>query len=88
MTTIYVTKYAFTEGVFSCDARIIRQNFACRNGVSYQQCFHGKDFWLTEDEARVDFERRRKAKLASLAKSVAKITSAEFKVADKAKESA
>lgn len=84
MTTIYVTKYAFTEGVFSCNAEILNNGKMARRAAPMNGTFfHAKEFHLTEESARADFDRRRSAKLKSLEKSMAKIRSAEFKVTQK-----
>jgi hypothetical protein len=83
VTTIYVTKYAFTEGVFTCDAEVDSPTFASRNGVQYSQYLHKGEFFLTEEEARENFEKRRTSKLKSLANSMKKIRNAEFKVTQK-----
>jgi len=85
MTTIYVTKYAFTEGVFTCDAEVKREDFAVyqRFKGGFAQYFHRNEFHLTEESARADFDRRRSAKLKSLEKSMTKIRNAEFKVTQK-----
>lgn len=84
MTTIFVTKYALTEGPFKVDAEISFEGTMAsyRIGNSYTQHAHGKDFWLTESEALADCERRRAAKLASIEKQKKKLTEMKFTIGD------
>lgn len=81
LTKVYVTKYALTEGPFSIDAEILYEGSmavyavnGCRNHV------HGKDFWLTEQEALADCDRRRQAKLKSLEKQKSKLEKMTFTI--------
>lgn len=80
MTTIYVTKYALTAGPFKVDAEISYEGSMAsyRIGNGYTQHAHGKDFWLTPEEALEDCERRRQAKLKSIGKQKAKIEKMQF----------
>lgn len=82
MTKVYVTKYALTEGPFEVDAVI-----GCEGRIatwvverSYQNHAHGKDFWLTPEEALADCERRREAKLKSIEKQAKKLQSMQFEI--------
>lgn len=78
MTKIYVTKYALSRGVFSVDAEIDGSSAVYRDGVPFY--VHGKDFYLTEEAAKSDFERRKKSQLESIEKKRKKIEAAVFKV--------
>lgn len=80
MTIVYVTKYALTEGPFKADAEISfgGSMASYRIGNSYTQTAHGKDFWLTEDEAIADCERRRVAKIKSIDKQRDKLDKMTF----------
>lgn len=80
MTTIYVTKYALTKGPFKVeDAELVKRDFATYTiGDSYTQYAHGKDFWLTEEEALADCERRRDAKIKSIDKQLGKLEKMTF----------
>lgn len=81
MTTIYITKYALTAGPFEVDGTIRQETFATWETTGkYKDHAHGKDFWLTKEEALADCERRRKAKLASIDKLRDKIEKIEFKL--------
>lgn len=82
MTTVYVTKYALTEGPFKVEAEI---SFAgsmasYRIGNSCMQTAHGKDFWLTPEEALADCDRRRQAKLKSIEKQKSKLEKMQFTI--------
>ncbi|HEJ6942907.1 TPA: hypothetical protein SMF29_003707 [Serratia marcescens] len=66
LTKIFVTKYALSSGPFSVMAETRNEgSMASWKGDGYWNDAHGKDFWLTEEEALADCERRRKAKLAT-----------------------
>lgn len=82
MTVIYVTKYALTEGPFKVeDAKLVKSDFATyKKGDSYTQYVHGKDFWLTPEEALADCERRRQAKIKSIEKQKLKLENIEFEI--------
>jgi len=80
--TVYVTKYALTEGPFKVEAELSYEGrmASYRNGGSFNQTAHGKDFWLTEAKALADCERRRTAKLASIEKQRKKLEAMEFTI--------
>lgn len=82
MTAVYVTKYALTEGPFKVDAEISHSGSMAsyRIGNSYLQTAHGKDFWLTREEALADCERRRTNKLASIEKQKVKLQKLQFTI--------
>lgn len=82
MTAVYVTKYALTEGPFKVEAEIKHSGSMAsyRIGNSYLQTAHGKDFWLTREEALADCERRRTNKLASIEKQKVKLQKLQFTI--------
>lgn len=81
LTKVYVTKYALTEGPFSIDAEIFYEgSMAVYTVNGYRNHVHGKDFWLTEQEALADCDRRRQAKLKSLEKQKAKLEKMTFAI--------
>ncbi|ECX6244428.1 hypothetical protein ASP35_21825 [Salmonella enterica subsp. enterica serovar Dublin] len=83
MTTIYVTKYALSSGLFKTDAVLKHDGtFAFWHSNGWSQCASGKDFWLTEAEALADCERRRAAKLASIEKQRKKLEAMNFSFKD------
>ncbi|HDC4367519.1 TPA: hypothetical protein O8L32_000557 [Enterobacter cloacae] len=81
-TTIYVTKYALTEGPFKVEAEISHAGSMAsfRVGNSYMQHAHGKGFWLTLEDALADCERRRQAKLKSIKKQKTKLEKMQFTI--------
>lgn len=83
MTKVYVTKYALTEGPFTAEAEILFDGSMASWKVSgYGQTAHGKDFWLTEQEAIADCERRRLAKIKSIDKQRKKLEEMKFTIAE------
>ncbi|SBA31082.1 hypothetical protein [Citrobacter amalonaticus] len=81
LTKVYVTKYALTEGPFSIDAEILYEGLMAVYSVNgYLNHVHGKDFWLTEQEALADCERRRQAKIKSLEKQKSKLEKMTFAI--------
>lgn len=79
MTTIYVTKYALSSGVFTVDAEISSEgSMASWKTNGWTEFAHGKDFWLTEAEALADCERRRQNKIKSIEKQKAKLEKMTF----------
>ena len=82
MTTVFVTKYALTEGPFKVEAEISYAGSMAsfRVGNSYMQTAHGKDFWLTPEDALADCERRRQAKLKSIEKLKSKLEKMQFTI--------
>ena len=81
-TEVFVTKYALSEGPFKVMAEISfgGSMASYRIGNSYGQTAHGKDFWLTEDEALADCERRRVAKIKSIEKQKQKLEQMTFTI--------
>jgi len=81
LTTVYVTKYALSSGPFAVEAEILYGgSMAHWVAEGFNNSAHGKDFWLTTKEALVDCERRRKAKLESIAKQVKKLEAMTFTI--------
>lgn len=82
MTAVYVTKYALTEGPFKVEAELSHDDTMAsfRVGNSYMRHVHGKDFWLTREEALADCERRRTNKLASIEKQKVKLQKLQFTI--------
>lgn len=82
MTTVYVTKYALTEGPFKVEAEISfgGSMASYRIGNSFLQTAHGKDFWLTPEEALADCERRRQSKIKSIEKQKVKLEKMQFTI--------
>lgn len=82
MPTVYVTKYALSDGPFKVEAEISFGGTMAsyRIGNSYTQTAHGKDFWLTQEEALADCERRRQAKLKSIEKQKLKLQNLTFSI--------
>lgn len=82
MTAVYVTKYALTEGPFKVDAELSHDDTMAsyRMGNGFKQYAHGKDFWLTCEDALADCERRRTNKLASIEKQKVKLQKLQFTI--------
>lgn len=84
MTKIYVTKYALTSGVrIVSDAEVENAMATYRvNDSYYIQHAYRNDFHLTREEALIDCERRRKAKIASIDKQRKKLEAMKFEIED------
>ncbi|WP_436879531.1 hypothetical protein [Escherichia coli] len=84
LTEVFVTKYALTEGPFRTMAEITSEGRMATYKVtgSFYNYAHGKDFWLTEEEALADCERRRAAKIKSIEKQKKKLESMTFTIAE------
>lgn len=83
LTKIYVTKYALTEGPFTIDAEVLNNGSMAAYSINgYRNFAHGKDFWLTEEEAIADCERRRQAKIKSIEKQKSKLEKMTFTIAE------
>lgn len=80
MTTVFVTKHALTSGPFMVEAEISHEGRMASWGGSYPQHAHGKDFWLNEEDALKDCERRRFEKIKSLEKQKAKLEKMTFQI--------
>lgn len=81
MTTVYVTKYALTDGPFKVEAELLYDGtFASWQENGFPQSAQGKDFWLTPEEALADCERRRQAKLKLIEKKKVKMEKMQFTI--------
>lgn len=80
MTTIYVTKYALSDGVFKAEAEISGKSATWKDAEGHRWFMYGKDFWLTREEALADCERRRTNKLASIEKQKVKLQKLQFTI--------
>ncbi|HHT4259160.1 TPA: hypothetical protein ACTYZB_004827 [Klebsiella variicola] len=82
-TKVYITKYALSKGPLCVQAEIKNNGkmvvWKERLG-GFIQYSSEKDFWMTEEEALADCERRREAKLDSLAKQKKKLNKIVFNV--------
>lgn len=83
-TKIFVTKYALTAGPQLVMAEVredgrsaIYKTHLGWGGVNY---VYNKDFWLTEEEALADCERRRQVKLASINKQAKRLQAITFTI--------
>lgn len=84
-TEVFITKYALTTGPFRVMAEVSSSEGMAvyKTPGSYcQQYAHGKDFWLTEQEAVADCERRRVAKIKSIEKQKKKLESMTFTIVE------
>lgn len=79
MTTIYVTKYALTEGVLRIDAEIDPDG---RANAGQHMAFRPSEYAQTESYAAEQFDNLRKRKIASLNKQLKKLESMKFKIKD------
>ncbi|HIA9146688.1 TPA: hypothetical protein ACWSRJ_000914 [Klebsiella pneumoniae] len=79
MTKVFVTKYALSSGPFHVEAEL-KERSAFWRVCGYQNSAHGNDFWLTEEEALADCERRRQAKLRSIDKLRKKLEDMDFTI--------
>jgi len=87
LTKIFVTKYALSSGPFSVMAEIKYEGKAAFwRGNGFKSSAHGKEFWLTEEEAIADCERRRNAKLSSIDKQAKKLQAMAFTIKELADE--
>ncbi|WP_142501298.1 hypothetical protein [Klebsiella sp. 2680] len=83
MTKVFVTKYALTKGPFAVEADVSFNGAMASWKINgYQQTAHGNDFWMTEDEAIADCERRRLARLESIDKQRKKLEEMKFTIAE------
>lgn len=83
MTKVFVTRYALTDGPFAVDAEILYNGSMASYKVNgYQSSAHGKDFWLNEDDAIADCERRRLAKIKSIEKQRKKLEEMKFSISE------
>lgn len=80
MTTIYVTRYALTDGPFKVEAEVREDGKSATweyaNG--HRWFMYGKDFWLTPEDALADCERRLQAKLKSIEKQKTRLREMQF----------
>lgn len=81
MTKIFITKYALTSGPFVVDGEL-KDDMAIWKSSEYRQYAHGNEWWLTEEDALKDCERRRQNKLKSIDKQREKLESMEFKITE------
>jgi len=76
MITIYVTKYACTEGVVERKAESISDNgkwAQCRSEYGYFEVFSNKAFYLDKEQAENDAAKRIQKKIAQLYKQIDKL---------------
>lgn len=81
MTIIYVTRYALTGGIKKVEAKI----HGCGTMASFKegsqgftQYVHGKDFWLTEEDAKARANEMLAKKIASAEKNLEKLKKMSF----------
>ncbi len=83
MTTIWITKYALSSGIFSVDTEVeggSRMASYRRTPDHYTSYVHGNDWHLSRDEAVKRAEEMRKKKIESLQKQIKKLSSIDFSV--------
>ena len=85
LTEVFVTKYALTSGPFRVMAEVNESKGMCvykTPGSYFHQYAHGNDFWLTQEDALADCERRRAAKIKSIEKQKNKLECMTFTIGD------
>jgi hypothetical protein len=76
----YITQYALTKGVIAVDAEVCSDTMIAYGNVGYGSHYaHGSDWHRTPEAALARAEEMRKAKIASLRKSIAKMEAMTFK---------
>lgn len=77
---VYVTKYALTEGIQEMDGEECGDGMVRIIGDLYGTFFHkeGRDWHREQGSANARAEAMRKAKIASLEKSIAKLRAMKF----------
>ena len=79
---VWITKYALTEGIFEVDGDLREGDtmISYKRGSDWNQYVHGegKEWHRTESLARLRAEDMRKARIASLHKSIAKLEKLRF----------
>ena len=82
--SVFITKYALTEGIRQVDVESCEQNTGMRvcksNGPCSREYFHneGKDWHKTFEGAKQRAEQMKENKIKSLKKSMARINSLSF----------
>lgn len=76
----WVTKYLFSEGILEVEGVVVHKIDSKMLSYGRYTSAHGKDWHRTPEAAIARAEEMRKAKIASLKKSIAKIEAMEFKV--------
>jgi hypothetical protein len=83
--TAWVTKYALTDGIQKVSGTVRHEtssdmlSYQARNGYhGWTALVHGKDWHRTPEAALARAEEMRKAKIASLKKSIAKLEVIKF----------
>lgn len=74
----WVTKYALTEGITIVDGDVCHDISSDMLSYGKYGVAHGKDWHRTSDAALARAEEMRKAKIASLKKSIAKMETMKF----------
>jgi hypothetical protein len=77
---VFITKHALTAGIEECEVEVTGDGMAVDYSGSYPQYFHkeGRDWHRTRESAVKRAEAMRKAKVASLQKSLAVMKAMRF----------
>lgn len=78
MTTVWITKYALSTGIFKVEANTHKDNMVTWKSGGFMQFAHGQDFHLTAAGALDRAEEMRIKKLQSLDKQAKKIAAMKF----------
>jgi len=79
--TFYVTKFALTTGIMAVRGEVSKTspNMLCyTDDWKYTQYAKGEDWYDNLGEAIANCERRRRAKIASMQRQIAKLEKMEF----------
>lgn len=82
MTTLWITKYALTSGIYEREQIEIDGDMAIvlePKSIGGKNYYHGKDWHVTRDAALARAEDMRLAKIASLEKQLVKLEKLNFK---------
>lgn len=81
VVTVYVTRYALTEGIFKAKANLLDDGKYAKTIVDngYGICLGRSDYALTPEDANAQAEVKLAAKLNSLTKAIEKLKRLSFR---------
>lgn len=82
--TVYVTKYALTDGIIKCSGKICNQRFLPDNPRKFNMLilngFTSTEFVLTEAEAQKVFKEKRLKAIKATEKKLKKLKTLEMQI--------
>lgn len=78
LITVFITKYALSKGIITAEASIVKPSMIEIKEGNFPSFYHGKEWHITEKEAKKEAEKMRIRRYTSLKNQLKKLENLKF----------